>query len=271
MLDDSALWWIYSIDQKTATTRYLIQISMKPTATSTTASSPLFSSHITIPSKMHAITLLGSKSHWMSLLAFSSMLLFMNSQAQAQCAPDVTPPVALCMDATVNLDAGGGAVLAPSDVDNSSSDFCGAVSLGVSPSTFDCASLGLQTVTLTVTDGAANSATCTAAVTVQDKVSPTALCQSTIVHLDASGNGVLMAAAVDGGSTDNCGPLSYSVSPNSFGCSEGRQPDRHTHSGRSLFQSGKLYRNGLRSGYDTACGSMSGCDAFPGWQWQPDH
>ncbi|MRT17745.1 HYR domain-containing protein [Vitellibacter sp. q18] len=132
--------------------------------------------------------------------------------------PDVTPPVAVCMDATLSLDATGNATLSASDVDGGSSDNSGSFTLSVSPSAFTCANVGANTVTLTVTDPSGNSSTCTATVTVEDTIAPTATCQDFTVQLDATGNAVITAADINNGSSDNCGIASLSVSPSTFDC-----------------------------------------------------
>ncbi|MCZ4410580.1 HYR domain-containing protein, partial [Cryomorphaceae bacterium 1068] len=77
-------------------------------------------------------------------------------------------------------------------------------------------------VTLTVTDNNGNISSCTAAVTVTDNLAPTAVCTTDAINviLDASGNGTLTAGEVDGGSTDNCGIVSTTVSPSTFTCAE---------------------------------------------------
>ncbi len=49
---------------------------------------------------------------------------------------------------------------------------------------------------------------------------PTAVCQNTTVQLDANGNRSITVAAVDGGSTAECGLLSLAASPFSFNCSD---------------------------------------------------
>ncbi len=54
----------------------------------------------------------------------------------------------------------------------------------------------------------------------QDTTPPTAVCQSVSVYLDASGEATLAAADVDGGSTDNIGIETFSVSPSSFDCDD---------------------------------------------------
>ena len=89
---------------------------------------------------------------------------------------DNEPPVAVCMDITVQLDASGNASITGADVDGGSTDNCGIASLDVSPNTFTCADVGLNTVTLTVTDVNGNSSTCTATVTVEDSVPPVIAC-----------------------------------------------------------------------------------------------
>jgi predicted extracellular nuclease len=78
---------------------------------------------------------------------------------------DVTAPVAICKPATVTL-ANGSATITATDVNNESHDECGPVTLAVSKTSFNCSNIGANTVTLTVTDGTGNTATCSATVTV---------------------------------------------------------------------------------------------------------
>ncbi|WP_194768400.1 HYR domain-containing protein [Tamlana sp. I1] len=47
---------------------------------------------------------------------------------------------------------------------------------------------------------------------------PTAVCQNITVQLDASGNASITGAAIDNGSSDQEGPVSLSVTPNTFTC-----------------------------------------------------
>lgn len=78
---------------------------------------------------------------------------------------DTTAPIAVCKPASITL-VNGAASIIPSDVDGGSNDECGAVTLSVSTSQFDCSNIGANNVTLTVRDAAGNSSTCTAVVTV---------------------------------------------------------------------------------------------------------
>lgn len=82
---------------------------------------------------------------------------------------DQTPPDANC-NATVmvSLDDTGMGTLTAAAVDLSSVDACGSVSLSLDQEAFDCDDLGELTVTLTVTDEAGYSSTCTSLVTVED-------------------------------------------------------------------------------------------------------
>jgi len=132
---------------------------------------------------------------------------------------DNIDPTAICQSISVDLDANGEVNLAASQVDNGSSDNCAMHSLGVSPNTFECADVGPNNVTLTVTDIANNTATCSATVTIEDNTAPTAICQDATVEVDASGNASIVVSDVDNNSTDNCGITSYAVNPSTFDCS----------------------------------------------------
>lgn len=133
---------------------------------------------------------------------------------------DQIDPVAVCQNISVNLDANGNASITAMQVDNGSSDNCGIVSMTVTPSTFTCANVGPNTVTLTVTDASGNSHSCTATVTVVDNAAPTAVCQNLTVYLDAFGSASITASQIDNGSSDNCGIANISVSPSTFTCAD---------------------------------------------------
>ncbi len=83
---------------------------------------------------------------------------------------DNTPPIAVCQDITVQLEAPGTASITGGDVDGGSTDNGGIASLEVSPNSFSCADVGPNTVTLTVTDASSNTATCQATVTVESNI-----------------------------------------------------------------------------------------------------
>jgi hypothetical protein len=79
--------------------------------------------------------------------------------------------------------------------------------------------LGINTVEYTATDVNGNTATCAFTVTVSDDQTPTAVCQDITVDLDASGNASIVAADLDGGSSDNCpAGLTLAINTNTFDC-----------------------------------------------------
>ena len=133
---------------------------------------------------------------------------------------DVIAPTANCQDISILLESDGTYTMAANEIDNSSSDVCGIASLVSSQTSFDCSNIGLNTVTLTVTDANTNVSTCSANVTVGDNVAPTALCQDVTIQLDASGNGSTTAQAVNNNSNDACGIASLALSQTSFDCSD---------------------------------------------------
>jgi hypothetical protein len=136
---------------------------------------------------------------------------------------DTTDPTAVCQDITVQLDANGMATITPADIDNGSSDDTTATPdlvLSLDVTSFDCSNVGDNTVTLTVTDEAGNSATCQATVTVEDVENPTLTTQNIALDLNASGAASITAADVIAAAADNCGIASSSVSPNTFDCGD---------------------------------------------------
>lgn len=146
-----------------------------------------------------------------------------NTNTNASCSfsyelLDVFPPTALCQNVTVSLvDANANLV---DLVDGGSSDNCGFPQLSLSETSFDCTDLGENQVVLTVTDNSENSSTCTATVTIVDSTQPIANCQTVTVQLDVNGVGSLTAAAVDAGSSDNCGLLSMALNNSNFDCED---------------------------------------------------
>ncbi|MES2800793.1 MAG: HYR domain-containing protein [Bacteroidota bacterium] len=132
---------------------------------------------------------------------------------------DNSAPTAICQNQTVSLDATGNASVTAAMINNGSSDNCSIASIAVAPSTFTCANIGANSVTLTVTDGSGNAATCTATVTVQDILAPVVNTQDITVALDGAGNATITAAMINNISTDNCAIASMSVAPNTFNCS----------------------------------------------------
>ncbi|MFM2136683.1 MAG: hypothetical protein RL021_2083, partial [Bacteroidota bacterium] len=74
------------------------------------------------------------------------------------------------------------------------------------------------TRTWTATDDCNQSTSASQVITVQDITAPTAICKNITVQLDATGNVSIVGADVNNGSTDNCSPMTFSVTPSSFTC-----------------------------------------------------
>ncbi|MGY0392706.1 LamG-like jellyroll fold domain-containing protein [Bizionia sp. KMM 8389] len=132
---------------------------------------------------------------------------------------DASTPTAACQNITIQLDASGNATITTADIDNGSSDSCGIASMSISQDTFDCSHIGVNNVTLTVTDNNGNVSTCESTVTVEDIIDPNAICQDITLQLDASGNASLVAADIDNGSNDVCSTVTLDASQTSFDCS----------------------------------------------------
>jgi len=74
---------------------------------------------------------------------------------------DNSIPTLVCNDnVVISLGTNGEATIQPDDIDLGSTDNCGIDTMFLSESTFDCADLGLNSVTLTAVDAAGNSNFC---------------------------------------------------------------------------------------------------------------
>ena len=139
---------------------------------------------------------------------------------------DLVDPIAAAQDFTVQLDASGNATITANDINDGSYDGCTAdndLVLSLSKSSFSCADIGANAVTLTVEDLGGNTATASATVTVVEGVAPTALAQDITVALDAAGNASITAADINNSSSDNCtasGALILSLDQTAFTCAD---------------------------------------------------
>jgi hypothetical protein len=133
---------------------------------------------------------------------------------------DNIAPTIVLQDVTVELDAEGMVSVEASAFDNGSFDNCGEVTFSTNlVEILSCGSLGLNEVTVTVTDASGNQSQNTAILTVEDNLSPAVVTQDLTVELDANGEATITAAQVDNGSADNCGVDTLALDITSFDCS----------------------------------------------------
>lgn len=112
-------------------------------------------------------------------------------------------------------------ILQRPEIDNGSAAPVGLASFVVSPATFTCANIGANTVTLTVNDNVSGSTTCTSTVTVEDNEAPVANCITTAptLSLDGLGDVQVFDADINDGSSDNCG-ITLSLDNEFFDCDD---------------------------------------------------
>lgn len=115
----------------------------------------------TYPTGVHVVTFIASDACGNS-----------SSQTFKITVKDETPPIAVCQSGVaLVLPASGIAVPDPSGFNGGSSDACSpqnSLIYSISPDTFNCQTLGLQAITLSVQDTSGNSATCNTFLLVKD-------------------------------------------------------------------------------------------------------
>ena len=127
---------------------------------------------------------------------------------------DNTNPVAICRDLTLQLDMTGMVYISADDINNGSTDNCGISTMSIDVSSFDCDDIGANTVTLTVTDYAGNSSSCSSTVTIENNIDPIIDCPSPVT---LSADGSCEATVPDFVSglnvSNNCASVTVSQSP----------------------------------------------------------
>ncbi len=109
-------------------------------------------------------------------------------------------PTIIAQNTSVALNGSGLAQVTLADLSAQFGDNCGVAGTNISPQNFDCSKIGLQTVTLTVTDLSGNTATTTALVNVLDNIVPVLTCPANIVACSYD-NVVIYGSPV---AEDNC-------------------------------------------------------------------
>jgi hypothetical protein len=100
-------------------------------------------------------------------------------------------PVAVCRDVTVYLAINGQATITPEQIDNGSYNGCDPNDFSLSQNTFSCGDIGVNDITLTVSNQQNEEATCTALVTVLDTISPSVETDPVVMTLNSQGQAIL--------------------------------------------------------------------------------
>ncbi|MEO1029818.1 MAG: HYR domain-containing protein [Bacteroidota bacterium] len=106
------------------------------------------------------------------------------------------PPTAVCQDFLATLNPMGMATIVPSNIDGGSSDNALGFNLTIDKSSFTCADLGANTVTLTITDANGSKDSCTATVNVVDITAPAISCSGAITINGFSSDGMGLCSAL---------------------------------------------------------------------------
>jgi len=128
---------------------------------------------------------------------------------------DTTPPMVTCpVDSSASADANCQAAVPNYAASANATDNCGPVTKTQSPAAGTLVGLGPHTVTVTATDGAGNSSSCTTTFTVNDTTAPVVTCPAnSSASADANCQAAVPNYAASATATDNCGPVTKTQSP----------------------------------------------------------
>lgn len=115
---------------------------------------------------------------------------------------DNTAPVANCESLSIFLDKDGLATITPEQIGGSSTDACGIAEMSIDITSFDCNSLGEQTVVLSLTDNNGNTNSCFSTLKIKDEIPTTISCPNDQVV--SCGQSIDISALGEATATDNC-------------------------------------------------------------------
>lgn len=119
-------------------------------------------------------------------------------------------PTARCRNLTADLDANGEATITGYQINDGSSDNCSPLALSLSQTDFDCNHLGANPVVLTVMTDKGATASCTATVTVRDRINPTITCPADlVVATDPERCTATISDELTPTYSDNCGVVDF--------------------------------------------------------------
>lgn len=129
-------------------------------------------------------------------------------------APLVSCPDNITVECTASTDPSNTGSATASDECDASPDitFTDVTAAGSCPQEFTI------TRTWVATDNCGNSSSCSQTIGVEDTTAPVCAAMDITVSINSNGMVSIMGSQVDDGSSDNCGPVTFSVAPNTFDC-----------------------------------------------------
>ena len=131
----------------------------------------------------------------------------------------LSPWISLFTD-TVLLNASGQGTLDTAAVIDYIRDNCGIQTIVFSDLDFSASNLGLNTITVSVTDVNNNQSVALTDIWVIDPLAPNVKAKDVLLPLDAGGQAVLTVSQVDDGSTDNIGFDTLYIDASDYDCSD---------------------------------------------------
>jgi agmatine/peptidylarginine deiminase len=114
------------------------------------------------------------------------------------------PPALTLKDKTLGLDINGKAAITKADIIKSASDNHILTDTTITQNTFNCSDTGMNNIIVSITDGAGNTTSEEAEITIEDNISPTFTLINDTVFLDESGVATITASEVLHNVSDNC-------------------------------------------------------------------
>jgi hypothetical protein len=133
---------------------------------------------------------------------------------------DTIAPQVICNNIIVALDGNGIATITSEMIDARSTDNCEVANIGLNKTNFSCSDIGENMIVLSATDLSDNVSTCQSIVTIEDTISPEALCNDIIVALDGNGIATITSEMINAESSDNCEVPNLSLNKTNFSCSD---------------------------------------------------
>jgi hypothetical protein len=135
----------------------------------------------------------------------------------------IKPALTSVASLSAPLNAQGVTTISLSQLNISSTDNCGTVTVNTSSLTFGCSNLGANTIQIVSKDAAGNMRTRNVAVTVTDAIAPSLSVTATpvVLALNASGQATLTSAVLVNSVSDNCSSApTVTLSKTTFTCAD---------------------------------------------------